>query len=362
MWRPVPRARFGGPSGSRAVAPTGRGLSIGCATVLDSAARDVDLERRSAREDRDRPCRHDRRHPHVRSARGALPRINSRWICRRRCLRSASRPSGRPNSVCGATPSTRCARTLRASRPPSRTHSSRATRAGRRGPRPLRGARATVPLQACAEGRIGVGNDLNPLAHVLTAAKVEPPSRPRRSTRLATLRLGWSLAPPAGWPSADRVVDRRAGRSFPRPARAGRPTPAASRSRRGRPRLPPPDAGPAPVRPLALRPRPIRADLLPRRPRSPGSSTARAGATCPSSCRTRSAWPRATSASFAAGPPSRLPSAISSTASAKLRSACPPRPARDDRDRPARRRPRRRAARPRLRCENGRDPTGRGSS
>ena len=40
--------------------------------------------------------------------------------------------------------------------------------------------RGTTPLQACAEGRIGAGNDLNPLAFLLTAAKVDPPSRPRR--------------------------------------------------------------------------------------------------------------------------------------------------------------------------------------
>ena len=36
--------------------------------------------------------------------------------------------------------------------------------------------RGTTPLQACAEGRIGVGNDLNPFAHLLTAAKVDAPS------------------------------------------------------------------------------------------------------------------------------------------------------------------------------------------
>ena len=51
--------------------------------------------------------------------------------------------------------------------------------------------RGTTPLQACAEGRIGGGNDLNPLAHLLTAAKVDPPSRPDAQTRLTTLRLGW---------------------------------------------------------------------------------------------------------------------------------------------------------------------------
>jgi len=52
--------------------------------------------------------------------------------------------------------------------------------------------RGTTPLQACAEGRIGVGNDLNPFAHLLTAAKVEPAGRPETATRLAALRLAWA--------------------------------------------------------------------------------------------------------------------------------------------------------------------------
>jgi DNA methylase len=52
--------------------------------------------------------------------------------------------------------------------------------------------RGTTPLQACAEGRIGVGNDLNPFAHLLTAAKVEPASQAQAMTRLAQLRLGWN--------------------------------------------------------------------------------------------------------------------------------------------------------------------------
>jgi site-specific DNA-methyltransferase (adenine-specific) len=52
--------------------------------------------------------------------------------------------------------------------------------------------RGTTPLQACAEGRIGVGNDLNPFAHLLTAAKVEPASRAQAFTRLAQLRLAWN--------------------------------------------------------------------------------------------------------------------------------------------------------------------------
>jgi hypothetical protein len=58
--------------------------------------------------------------------------------------------------------------------------------------------RGTTPLQACAEGRIGVGNDLNPFAHLLTAAKVEPPTRAQATTRLAQLRLAWN-AGSSGW-------------------------------------------------------------------------------------------------------------------------------------------------------------------
>ena len=52
--------------------------------------------------------------------------------------------------------------------------------------------RGTTPLQACAEGRIGVGNDLNPFAHLLTAAKVQPATRAQAVTRLAGLRLAWN--------------------------------------------------------------------------------------------------------------------------------------------------------------------------
>jgi DNA methylase len=51
--------------------------------------------------------------------------------------------------------------------------------------------RGTTPLQASAEGRIGVGNDLNPFAHLLTAAKVEPASPAEARTRLTRLRLAW---------------------------------------------------------------------------------------------------------------------------------------------------------------------------
>ncbi len=57
--------------------------------------------------------------------------------------------------------------------------------------------RGTTPLQACAEGRIGVGNDLSPLAHLLTAAKVEPPTARALEARLAALRIAWSREAPA---------------------------------------------------------------------------------------------------------------------------------------------------------------------
>jgi site-specific DNA-methyltransferase (adenine-specific) len=58
--------------------------------------------------------------------------------------------------------------------------------------------RGTTPLQACAEGRIGIGNDLNPFARLLTAAKVEPATWAQAATRLAQLRLAWN-ADSAAW-------------------------------------------------------------------------------------------------------------------------------------------------------------------
>jgi hypothetical protein len=68
--------------------------------------------------------------------------------------------------------------------------------------------RGTTPLQAAAEGRIGVGNDLNPFAHLLTAAKVEPAGKPEALTRLAALRVAWAGSS-AGWEDlAARVIAR----------------------------------------------------------------------------------------------------------------------------------------------------------
>ncbi|MGE5409301.1 MAG: DNA methyltransferase [Syntrophothermus sp.] len=90
--------------------------------------------------------------------------------------------------------------------------------------------RGTTPLQASAEGRIGVGNDLNPFAHLLTAAKLEPPTAAEALTRVAGLRLGWA-AEAAVWEdlvTAFWSSEDRAGRAVPsagsgrRPGEAGR--------------------------------------------------------------------------------------------------------------------------------------------
>jgi len=47
--------------------------------------------------------------------------------------------------------------------------------------------RGTTPLQACVTGRIGIGVDLNPLAHLLTRAKVDAPPLAHLEARLRTL-------------------------------------------------------------------------------------------------------------------------------------------------------------------------------
>ena len=70
--------------------------------------------------------------------------------------------------------------------------------------------RGTAPLQAIAEGRIGVGNDLNPLAHVLTAAKLDPARPAEARTRLAALRLAWA-GESAAWTGLAERVGRRPG-------------------------------------------------------------------------------------------------------------------------------------------------------
>jgi site-specific DNA-methyltransferase (adenine-specific) len=66
--------------------------------------------------------------------------------------------------------------------------------------------RGTTPLQACAEGRVGLGSDLNPFAHLLTAAKVEPATPAEARTRLAGLRLAWATESAVWLELADAVL------------------------------------------------------------------------------------------------------------------------------------------------------------
>ena len=212
---------------------------------------------------------------------------------------SPSSPSGRRSRGCGATRLHPMCSYL-ASFPAALAHAfiARYSRPGDVVLDPFAG-RGTAPVQAAAEGRIGVGNDLNPLAHVLTAAKLEPATlgRGADAARRPAARLGRrgrALARPrrsrrdATRPPVGVRAGRRQRRRSRRPDRA--------RPRRGQRRVPPADARPGAARPLA--PAARRPDgPVPGRARWPGSSTARRPPTCRRSCPTRSAWRRATSAS-----------------------------------------------------------------
>ncbi len=71
--------------------------------------------------------------------------------------------------------------------------------------------RGTAPLQAAAEGRVGVGNDLNPFAYLLTAAKLEPANPAEARTRLTALRLAWAGSAPEWQARADAIQADPAG-------------------------------------------------------------------------------------------------------------------------------------------------------
>jgi hypothetical protein len=90
--------------------------------------------------------------------------------------------------------------------------------------------RGTTPLQACAEGRIGVGNDLNPFAHLLTASKLEPSTRAAATTRLTQLRLAWN-ADAATWLAlAERVIADPSSSGIPSAGSGAPPTAAGEES------------------------------------------------------------------------------------------------------------------------------------
>lgn len=48
--------------------------------------------------------------------------------------------------------------------------------------------RGTSPLEACVAGRVGIGIDLNPLAYLLTSAKLNPPTLEDSLTRIEEIR------------------------------------------------------------------------------------------------------------------------------------------------------------------------------
>lgn len=62
--------------------------------------------------------------------------------------------------------------------------------------------RGTTPLQACIDNRIGVGNDLNPMAYVLTRAKVQPPEAATIHGRIEALEQQYTE------PAIGHVPDR----------------------------------------------------------------------------------------------------------------------------------------------------------
>jgi len=90
--------------------------------------------------------------------------------------------------------------------------------------------RGTTPLQACAEGRVGAGNDLNPFAHILTAAKVDPPTKADIKTRVAALRLAWAASAGEWNTLADSIVENPGSADIWVPGAGSRPITPAARS------------------------------------------------------------------------------------------------------------------------------------
>ena len=66
----------------------------------------------------------------------------------------------------------------------------RFTRPGDRVLDPFSG-RGTTPTQACVEERVGIASDLNPLAYILSRAKVDPPGKREVLARLEALEQGY---------------------------------------------------------------------------------------------------------------------------------------------------------------------------
>ncbi len=66
--------------------------------------------------------------------------------------------------------------------------------------------RGTAPMEACRLGRVGLGSDANPLAHVLAGAKVEPPTIEAVLSRLQSLEHAQSRRCPTRVPDEIRML------------------------------------------------------------------------------------------------------------------------------------------------------------
>src|SRR5690242_11870759 len=71
--------------------------------------------------------------------------------------------------------------------------------------------RGTTPLEACLAGRVGIGSDANPLAVLLTKAKVQPATFEEALERLAELAESFrrSGRPPSAPPEIEMLFDGR---------------------------------------------------------------------------------------------------------------------------------------------------------
>lgn len=66
--------------------------------------------------------------------------------------------------------------------------------------------RGTTALEACRMGRMGLGSDANPLAHVLSSAKADPPRPEEAQARLDELRYACEPMDPSGAPPNIRML------------------------------------------------------------------------------------------------------------------------------------------------------------
>jgi hypothetical protein len=66
--------------------------------------------------------------------------------------------------------------------------------------------RGTTAFEACLAGRVGIGSDANPLAALLTAAKVDPPSAADLKKRVATLSSKQRAVPAGAVPDEVRML------------------------------------------------------------------------------------------------------------------------------------------------------------